>query len=269
MAVRPHVSGIARSFTAAADDYERWAEPQRIGAVRLAALLPPSAEVRSVLDVGCGTGMLLRLLNARYPGASLRGVDVAPGMIEACQRQCASLAGLALTVYDIESFTSASRFDLIASSFCLQWLRQRAATIGRLCSLLQPAGMFAAAVPVAGSLTELSESYHAAIGTEMPGLDFAPSEAYLHALREAGLTIQHAAVELVGTWFEGSMDVLRYFQATGVLFRHQPGYRPRSVPEIRRLTRYYNTTYANAAGRVPVTYRVLYVVAMNTQPLEP
>lgn len=38
---------------------------------------------RRVLDVGCGTGYLLRSLSKRYPGADeLTGVDPAPSMIE-------------------------------------------------------------------------------------------------------------------------------------------------------------------------------------------
>ena len=263
MAVRPHASGIARSFTAAAADYDRWAEPQRLGAERLAALLPSSALVRSILDVGCGTGLLLRLLHQRFPDASLAGVDVAPGMIEACRRQCSVMAGLSLTVSDIEEFDSPSRYDLIASSFCLQWLRHREATIGRLCHLLRPAGIFAAAIPVSGSLAELAESYRRAIGSEMPGLDFVAPDTYLHALEHAGLTIQRAEVSDLGTWFHRGIEVLRYFQATGAQFRHQPGYRPRSVPEIRRLIRQYETAYADSTGRIPVTYQVLYLQAVR------
>jgi ubiquinone/menaquinone biosynthesis C-methylase UbiE len=42
---------------------------------------------RRVLDVGCGTGYLLRLLARRYPqAAELVGVDAAPSMIETAEQ---------------------------------------------------------------------------------------------------------------------------------------------------------------------------------------
>src|SRR5579875_1952760 len=41
-----------------------------------------------ILDVGCGTGYLLRQLARRCPGAvELAGIDAAPAMVEAAQRE--------------------------------------------------------------------------------------------------------------------------------------------------------------------------------------
>ena len=37
---------------------------------------------RSVLDVGCGTGALLRQIKDRWPESQCAGVDLSPGMVE-------------------------------------------------------------------------------------------------------------------------------------------------------------------------------------------
>jgi ubiquinone/menaquinone biosynthesis C-methylase UbiE len=43
-------------------------------------------EPRAILDVGCGTGRLLRAAHARWPNARLVGVDPSPGMVESGKR---------------------------------------------------------------------------------------------------------------------------------------------------------------------------------------
>lgn len=55
---------------------------------RTAALATSTApNAQRVLDVGCGTGYLLRALAGRYPGAEeLAGIDAAPNMIETARR---------------------------------------------------------------------------------------------------------------------------------------------------------------------------------------
>jgi hypothetical protein len=53
----------------------------------LALTLTPAP--RRILDVGCGTGYLLRQLAARCPQAELAGIDPAPAMIEAARAAAA------------------------------------------------------------------------------------------------------------------------------------------------------------------------------------
>ena len=55
---------------------------ERTAALATATVAAP----QRVLDVGCGTGYLLRVLAGHYPGArALAGIDAAPNMIETAE----------------------------------------------------------------------------------------------------------------------------------------------------------------------------------------
>ncbi len=47
-----------------------------------------------VLDIGCGTGVLLRALAERYPGAELHGLDLTPQMLERAAKRLEGRASL-------------------------------------------------------------------------------------------------------------------------------------------------------------------------------
>jgi len=83
---------------------------------------------RRILDVGCGTGYLLRQLDARCPDAvELTGVDPAPAMIEAARAAAAGerLRRLAGTAEDLPF--PAGSFDLVVSTTSFDhWADQRA-----------------------------------------------------------------------------------------------------------------------------------------------
>ena len=51
------------------------------------ARLPANFVPANILDIGCGTGRLLRRMHARWPSASLAGVDPAEGMVAQARAQ--------------------------------------------------------------------------------------------------------------------------------------------------------------------------------------
>ena len=93
-----------------------------------------------VLDIGCGTGALLRAMGQEFPGAELAGVDAAGGMIWTA-RQARIPATLAQASAAALPF-SGQAFDLVMSTVSFHhWGDQRAglAEVGRV---LAPGGVF-------------------------------------------------------------------------------------------------------------------------------
>ena len=265
MQILVHSEEIAQSFSAAANSYERWANPQRLTARRLADLLSRQGNVNSILDVGCGTGFLTQLLFEHYPDIRILGIDVAPGMVEICRERWAHVRSVSFHVADAERFDPKQSFDLIASSFCFQWFNARMQSVCRLARMLNPGGMFAVAVPVAGSLVELIESYQSVFCEELPGLKYASAKDYIDTLSGAGLKLLFAKEEMVQSIYKSGLDALRSFKRIGASFKHHRGYTPRSASEVQKISRYYERHYALADGNVPLTYQVLYLLARCVQ----
>jgi ubiquinone/menaquinone biosynthesis C-methylase UbiE len=101
---------------------------------------PPPARV---LDVGCGTGLLLRELAARVPGAiSLTGIDAAPGMVEQATGQAPAtdprLSYLHGTAEDLPF--PAGAFDLVISTTSFDHWADQAAGLAECRRVLAPGG---------------------------------------------------------------------------------------------------------------------------------
>src|SRR5919109_556545 len=75
--------------------------------------LPMSSTAR-VLDVGCGTGELLRRLRAKYPDAALAGLDPVPEMLAVARDKLSGNEDLRVGYADALPWSAAS-FDVVVS----------------------------------------------------------------------------------------------------------------------------------------------------------
>ncbi len=92
----------------------------------------------SVLDVGCGTGKLLRRARTYWPEAHLIGVDPANGMIEMAQRLTPN-ATFFPSMAEALPLQDAS-VDLALSTFSFHHWQDQAAGLREIARVLRPGG---------------------------------------------------------------------------------------------------------------------------------
>jgi ubiquinone/menaquinone biosynthesis C-methylase UbiE len=103
-----------------------------------------SAEVphpRAILDVGCGTGKLLRAASARFPGARLDGVDAAPEMVRVAQAIAPAGAGITFRLSGAESLPFGDgEFDLVFSTMTFHHWADQSKGVAEVARVLAPGG---------------------------------------------------------------------------------------------------------------------------------
>ena len=118
---------------------------------RLLLRLAGEREPRTILDVGCGPGLLLAELGERFPEAGLSGADLAAEALRASRRRCPEAALFELDLADGDfAKTHAQRlgrFELVVCSEVLEHLDDDAAAVQRLASLLACDGRLLVSVP--------------------------------------------------------------------------------------------------------------------------
>lgn len=252
---------VIAGFSRAAKTYDAWALPQQQIAARLIELLPPGQVDGAILDLGCGTGCLTRLLRRRYPLARIIAVDIAPGMIDQCARAFEDDGKVELHVADAEHFVAASPCQLVLSSSSFQWFADRKAALGNAVMSLAEGGRFAMAVPVSGTLRELSESFEAAASCSMPTLEFPGEKELFGLLKLAGLAPAAAAVEETRFEYASPLDLLRSIKGIGAAMSRHRGAKPLPPAKLGALVDYYRRCFSTDLERVTATYRVLYLVS--------
>jgi len=111
----------------------------------LLGLVQPGPLMR-VIDLGCGTGTLTRVLHEHLKARETTGLDRSTRMLETARREV-SAEGLRFELGEIEHVTPDPKFDVIFSNAALHWLPDHEALLGRLASALAPGGQLAFQVP--------------------------------------------------------------------------------------------------------------------------
>jgi trans-aconitate 2-methyltransferase len=128
--------------------YLRFSDHRLRPALELLARVPPDAP-RVVVDLGCGTGAVTRMMAERWPAARIEGLDASPEML----RQAAAEPGPVRWIEgSIEDWRPSERPDLIFSNAALHWVEGHDVLLPRLLSSLAPGGCLAVQMPLSWDL---------------------------------------------------------------------------------------------------------------------
>lgn len=251
---------IRDNFSRAAAAYDAWASHQKLAAARLAGHIPDHGRVKAILELGCGTGLLTGHLSRRFPHARITALDPAPGMIQRCRSnpETATLARYVET--GAEDFKPGRPCDLVASSLSFQWFPDREAILHTMAASLSPGGCIALAVPLPGTLPELAESYRAATGRAAPNLPLWDIPKYRDAFEACRLSVTCLKEDPITRTYPTALEALNALKNIGASLSLLNGHKPLGAGAARRLLRQYETMFKQRDGRIPLTYKLLYMV---------
>ena len=142
---------MSRSWDAAA--YDRVSAPQLEWAERVLERLPLRGD-ETVLDAGCGSGRVTRLLLDRLPRGHVVAVDSAQSMVDHAR---ASVDPERTTVFraDLAELELDAPVDAVFSNAVFHWIEDHDALFARLHAALRPGGLLVAQCGGRGNVERL------------------------------------------------------------------------------------------------------------------
>lgn len=118
-----------------AKGWDKWDDMKTYGPMSrhvrrlISKLLPPSEHIKSIADVGCGVGTLLRQLKTIYPHASLTGTELQRESLEVAQQR---LPETQFYAHDITTSPLKTKADLVLSIDVLEHIEADEAALKHL-----------------------------------------------------------------------------------------------------------------------------------------
>jgi trans-aconitate 2-methyltransferase len=218
-------------------------------------LVRPAANM-CVVDLGCGTGKLTRVMHERLNARQTIGIDRSESMLSAARNDATRPAALRFEVGTIEAFADRQierrdQPELILSNAALHWVCDHEALLPKLAGLLAADGQLAFQVPaqhddlahVAAEQLAASEPYASALGGWRRAQPVLTPEAYARLLYTCGfadpivrlIVYPHVleSRDAVVDWFKGSLLTEYARHLPPALFEQfVADYRARLLPQL-------------------------------------
>lgn len=251
---------VGGRFGRAAASYDAHAGLQLSCARSLLEMAPAELIGEQALELGCATAPLARAQQTRWPESRWLGVDLSPAMLAEGRERGRTGERFRPLCADAERLPLAgSSQALVFSSFALQWCLP-GRVIAELARVLMPGGSLLLAVPLAGSLYEMTESWAAA--DRRAHVNRLPAESdWRAALSGAGLVTAQWRRLAFTEYYPDVKTLVRAFKATGVGHIQGGGAGLTGKNAWRAMGAAYESRRQPAG--LPLTWQVLFVEAVR------
>jgi len=141
---QPGKSGSRASTSWDPNQYRRYSDYRLRPALDLIERIPVAAP-RSIIDLGCGTGNVTRLLARRWPEASVVGLDHSPEML--AEAKPGEPDAIQWVQADLRDWQPDREADLVFSNATLHWVPDHRALFPKLIRWIGPGGALAVQMP--------------------------------------------------------------------------------------------------------------------------
>ncbi len=241
---------------------------ERLGLVRL--------DAKCLLDAGCGSGADLPILQQRFPGAQIIGIDAAPGPLHAArasaradlpflQRWLGRSGGPALAAANFAQLPLANNsLDGLWSNLALHWHPQPDRVFAEWQRVLRVQGLLMFSCFGPDTLQQLRQALELA-GVKQAVLPFVDMHDLGDMLQVAGFAAPVMDMEKITVTWRDLPQLLHDVRALGgnPLHTRQRGLRGRAVWQKLHA---HLAQWQNAEGLLPLSFEIIYGHAFKAQP---
>jgi len=201
------------------DQYERFRDERRQPFFDLLALTRPRPAMR-IVDLGCGTGELTRILHDRLRASETVGLDNSAAMLERSGGFAGN--GVRFEQADLATFEPAQPYDLVFSNAALHWVPGHHDLLRRLTGFLRNGGQLAVQVPanhdhlshLVAAAVAAEEPFRSALAGYVKQISVLAPETYAALLEQLGYREQHVRLQVYVHHLPARDDVVEWVKGT-------------------------------------------------------
>lgn len=245
-------NNLINRFSKAKKTYDDNAVIQREIANHMISILKDNGmpnNIKSVLEIGCGTGYFSQLLNNNFNIQKLYLNDI-------CRELCSTINigdanNISFLIGDAEKIDFPKELNLITSCSAVQWFENLEGFLENCLKAISPKGFLAFSSFGPENFKELRELS----GKGLEYLDIGELQKLVGKYFDVIYSEEYTNVQ----YFKTPKDVLKHLKLTGVTATNSSSW---NKSDLEKFTNEYNKMYLKD-GQVCLTYHPIFIIAKN------